>query len=242
MKKPRHDLDILRELGLSLDKTVLLVNYFNKQLPDFSKVSSLNAYTRGFHSKYPGARFLMLHYKDGIDKESMSMDELEDYIQQLPRKEQRQFDEHVRRMEQDEALDPALTEALGVTRAISHVQSILLEWMRDNSRDVVSSLRADVLRHEQTVDQLQQMIDANNPRTIKDAWRNYTLAYENIISMMQYGRIAHLQLPAPLYHLGPRDQWADTQTVVSTYGEEVMKVSVPKPRGWLEIEAGLSKF
>ena len=233
----QHDLDILRELGLSFGKSLVLMNYFNKQIPDMTRVSEVNAYVRGQRGKFPNSRFIMLHPHDGIDKERMSADELEDYIQQLPRKEQKAFDNNLERMDADEPLDAEVAEAFGVTRAISHVQSILMDWMRDNFRDVVSSLRGDIMRHEHNVDQLQVMIAANNPRAIRDAWRNYTLAYENIISMMQYGRIAHMKLPRPLFQLGPRDQWAETQTVVSTYQEEITKVSVPKPPGWLDIEA-----
>ncbi|CAE7488185.1 unnamed protein product [Symbiodinium sp. CCMP2592] len=233
----QHDLDILRELGLTFSNSLVIMNYFNKQLPDMTRVSQVNSYVLGQRGKFPNARFVMLHHKDGVDKERMSADELEDYIQQLPKKEQREFETHIERMEKDEELTKEAIESFGVSRAINHVQGILLDWMRDNCRDVISSLRGDVMRYEHNVNELQQMIAASNPREIKDGWRNYTLAYENIISMMQYGRIASMKLPQPLFQLGPRDKWAETRTVVSTYPEEIAKISVPKPPGWLETEA-----
>ncbi|CAE7940000.1 HET-E1 [Symbiodinium sp. KB8] len=233
----QHDLDILRELGLTFTKSLVIMNYFNKQLPDMTRVSQVNSYVLGQRGKFPNARFVMLHHKDGIDKEHMSADELEDYIQQLPRKEQREFKMHLERMQKDEELTKEAHDLFGILRAINHVQGILLDWMRDNCRDVISSLRGDVMRYEHNVNELQQMIAASNPREIKDGWRNYTLAYENIISMMQYGRIASMKLPQPLFQLGPRDRWAETRTVVSTYKEEIAKVAVAKPPGWLETEA-----
>ena len=167
-------MDILRGLGLGFDRSLVIMNYFNKQLPDMTRVSQVNSYARGQRSKFPHVRFVMLHYQDGIDKESMSVEDLEDYIQQLPRKEQKSFDQHISRMEQDEALDPELADAFGVRRAISHVQSILMDWMRANSRDVLSS-RQDVTRHEHNLNQLEDMLEANNADKIKDAWRNSTV-------------------------------------------------------------------
>ena len=99
----QHNLDVLRDLGLSFSKALVIMNYMNKQIPDMAKVSQLNAYIKGQRGKFPNARFVMLHYEDSIDKEGMSSGELEQYYQRLPQKEQASFKAHLQRMTQDAA-------------------------------------------------------------------------------------------------------------------------------------------
>ena len=135
------DLDSLSELGLDPKKALIVANYFNKQIGDFSAVSELNTYCSGYQAKYPQIRFVMLQPQDGINKDGMKFQELSDYYENLAEKEKQALDQHVERMEKDVRLKPSVTKNIGVTSAFDFMHAQLHRWMQDNRDRIRDALQ-----------------------------------------------------------------------------------------------------
>lgn len=153
------------------------MNYFNKQLPDMNRISQVNEYVGGYRKKIPSVRFIMLYYKDGINKEDMSTDELEEFNKELPKEEQKAFQKHLNRMEADVELSDEVLEAFGVRRAHTKMQDVLMDFMRENCASLVSWLGSEVAMKQQKVKLVEEQLASQDPATIKSAWRNYTIGW-----------------------------------------------------------------
>lgn len=77
------DFSMLEDVGLNAKHALVVINYFNKQLGDLHSVSELNSYCAGYLDKFKRVHFVMLHFEEGIDKDSMGFDERRRYDRAL---------------------------------------------------------------------------------------------------------------------------------------------------------------
>ena len=134
------DVQKLMDIGLKQEKALFVLNYFNKQLFDLRKVSDLNCYCQGYLGKYQQVRFVMLHYADGFVKEGKTFEELARYYKSLPEEELQVFENHVKGIDQDEAIDPSVQGAIGVKSASTYMHDMLYQWMDGNRQRVLDAL------------------------------------------------------------------------------------------------------
>jgi hypothetical protein len=93
------DISALERIGFDVKKGLVVVNYFNKQIGDLHTASDLNDYCNGYLNKFRKVYFLMLHYKDGINKDGMSFQQATDFYSRLEEDERRTFEEKITELE-----------------------------------------------------------------------------------------------------------------------------------------------
>ena len=137
----QFDVEALKQSGLKPSKALMVVNYLNKQIGDITAVSGLNEYCTGYQRKFDQVRFVMLHFKDGIDKENMNFHELSTYYRSLADQEDKAIQQYVEGMDKDAQLIPAVKESLGVRSAFQYMHDRLHGWMVENSAAVLRALK-----------------------------------------------------------------------------------------------------
>eukprot|EP00913_Durusdinium_trenchii_P024318 g22831.t1 len=142
-EETQTDMEALKGVGLNPKKALVIVNYFNKQLYDLHTLSDFNDYCEGYLAKFHRAHFVMLHFKDGINKDRMSFEELRQYYERLCEEEPRQDPRNTKeeetikkriedlKHEQESKTEVSrqVQEALGIKSAFGSMQSRLLDWM-----------------------------------------------------------------------------------------------------------------
>lgn len=88
----------LEEVGFDPKRGLTVVNWFNKQIGDMHTASELNEYCEGY-KEFDQVYFLMLHYKDGINKDKMSFEEGQQFYSKLAENESKAFQDRIQDME-----------------------------------------------------------------------------------------------------------------------------------------------
>ncbi|OLQ13280.1 hypothetical protein AK812_SmicGene2657 [Symbiodinium microadriaticum] len=202
------DLDSLSELGLDPKKALIVANYFNKQIGDFSAVSELNTYCSGYQAKYPQIRFVMLQPQDGINKDGMKFQELSDYYENLAEKEKQALDQHVERMEKDVRLKPSVTKNIGVTSAFDFMHAQLHRWMQDNRDRIRDALQE---RRRQLQDEMAALEAAlGEGEDVRKLWRYYILDFQRVLSAIYEAKQIHVRDVHDTSRYGKGMDWAFT--------------------------------
>ena len=100
----RTQLDVaaLEDIGFDRSRGLIVVNYFNKQIGDLHKASRMNEYCEGYFEKFTEVYFLMLHYRDDINKDEMCFADLQSFYSDLPDKERWAFHAKIQQLEEAE--------------------------------------------------------------------------------------------------------------------------------------------
>ena len=91
----------MEDIGFDASRGIIICNYFNKQAGEIYRSSDLNDYISGYFRKFGRNKvfFLMLHYKDGINKDEMVFAELQEFYSSLPENEAAAFQQKIRELE-----------------------------------------------------------------------------------------------------------------------------------------------
>ncbi|CAK8999155.1 unnamed protein product [Durusdinium trenchii] len=132
-EETQTDMEALKGVGLNPKKALVIVNYFNKQLYDLHTLSDFNDYCEGYLAKFHRAHFVMLHFKDGINKDRMSFEELRQYYERLCEEEEETIKKRIEDLKHEQEskteVSRQVQEALGIKSAFGSMQSRLLDWM-----------------------------------------------------------------------------------------------------------------
>ncbi|CAK9020889.1 unnamed protein product [Durusdinium trenchii] len=220
------DYAALEDCGLQPKKALVVINYFNKQLPDLTSVSELNTYCRGYLKKFKEAYFVMLHYEDGINKENMNFEELYRYYSTLGEKEKATYQKQISELEAKDQdglkVEHEVWTSLGVNAALDAMQQKLSSWMEENRKTVLSILKGKKEDLLCEVEKLEKALGPQGDEELRVALQEYNSEFQHAMKVVFEGdNNCSQSKPKQDSRYSKQYVWAfDTKEVSRTFEEE----------------------
>lgn len=137
----QHDMQVLKDNGLSLEQSILIVNGVNDTLRHIHNMSEVNEHFREYMrwgKECKAVRFVMFHptLQSHLDKDALKPDEAEDFLRNLPIAEVADLNAYLDSPSVkgggSEDLDPAVRSRFGVTNSHLALLDELQTWTKKN--------------------------------------------------------------------------------------------------------------
>ncbi|CAK9055338.1 unnamed protein product [Durusdinium trenchii] len=177
------DFSMLEDVGLNAKHALVVINYFNKQLGDLHSVSELNSYCAGYLDKFKRVHFVMLHFEEGIDKDSMGFDERRRYDRALIPGEQKKINERIEHLQEKEPgaqVKPGVLKALGIGSALDDMQSRLSGFMEFNRTNLTVAVKEKIEALLEECKNLRESVDLDAD-SMWQRWDEYMLDFQTVL-------------------------------------------------------------
>lgn len=184
-QQTQMDISALERIGFDVKKGLVVVNYFNKQIGDLHTASDLNDYCNGYLNKFRKVYFLMLHYKDGINKDGMSFQQATDFYSRLEEDERRTFEEKITELERTQPgakVQEDVKKSLGVKSVVEAMQRILSEWMEGHRQKIVKILTEKWNALSERISNLKQCLQEQEPDKLVAVWDDYISEWHKVMN------------------------------------------------------------